>query len=130
MDGEARSRRTFATRLLFLACGLGITFYLAARGPRAQHLRFVLGAAGSSVVDLEVQYLRMEDSEVLREARLPYGPGGAPRVVAHDPELPDGLYRLRIEIETREGRRVVERQVTLSGGTTSVDLVPALTQAP
>jgi hypothetical protein len=129
-SSEIHARRSLATRILFLACGLGITFYLASSGPREQHVRFVLGASAPSVEALDVEYQRLEDGEPLRNARLVFPSGSAPRVVAHDPELPDGVYRLRLQIDTREGRRAAERQVTLSGGTTSVDLAPALTQAP
>lgn len=126
------ARRSILRRrapLLILLAGGALAAYLASRGPRTQHVRFVLGAAASEVTMLEVQYVDPE-GDVARQARLTFDAGAAPRVVPHEPELPDGDYRLRIEVDAREGRRAVERQVTLSGGTTSVDLAGALTRSP
>lgn len=113
-------------RLSFLVLGAGAAaaLFLQTRLPREQHVRFVLGEAAPEVTGLDVAYVE-EGGEVAREARLAFEPGRAPRIVAHDPSLADGPYRLRIEVETREGRRAVERQVTLSGGTTQVDLAAA-----
>lgn len=51
-----------------------------------------------------------------------------PRVVAHELRLPNGEYRLDIEVDTRDGRRAVQRRVTLEGGSTQVDVSTALTR--
>ena len=61
---------------------------------------------------------------------MSFEPGQAPRVVSHEPQLADGEYRLRIDLDTREGRRTVERRVTLGGGTTQVDLAGLLLAPP
>jgi hypothetical protein len=122
-------RRRRITSLAFLAFGLAVAFYLSKVGPQEQHVRFVLGAAAPAVSELEIAYVT-EDFEVAREARMTFAEGAAPRVVAHDPELPDGPYLLRIGVETTEGRRAAERRVTLEGGTTSVDLAGVLPRSP
>jgi hypothetical protein len=122
-------RRRRITSLAFLAFGLAVAFYLSKAGPHEQHVRFVLGGAAPAVTQLEIEYVA-EDFEVAREARMTFTEGAAPRVVPHDPELPDGSYVLRIGVGTTEGRRAVERRVTLSGGTTSVDLAGVLPRTP
>lgn len=125
MASEASRGRSWAARIAFLAFGLAVAAYLATQGPREQHVNIVLGAAASEVVRLDLQYVDAE-GEVAREARLVYPDGGAPRVVAHAPELPDGTYRLRVDVGTRERRVPVERSVTLGGGSTQIDLSQAL----
>src|SRR4029078_838809 len=95
--------------------------YVASKAPRDQHVTYVLGALADRVIALEVQYVAA-DGDVARDTRLAFEPGQAPRVVSHEPKLPDGDYRLRIDLDTREGRRSTERRVTLGGGTTQVDL--------
>lgn len=110
--------------LAVLVVGAIVTVLLATRTPRDQHLRLVLGDAAPAVTALEVTYL--DEGDPARETRLAFEAGRAPRVVALDPSLANGTYVLRIEADTREGRQTVERQVTLSGGTTQVDLSAAL----
>lgn len=118
-------RRGRVVPLLVLAGAAIVAAYVGARAPRDQHVRFVLGSAAAEVRGLDVQYVA-PDGETARETHLTFDPGRAPRVVPHDPALPDGDYRLRIEVDTRTGRRNAERQVTLQGGTTSVDLARML----
>jgi hypothetical protein len=112
--------------LIVLAGGALIAAYLSAKAPRDQHVKLVLGPRADDVTGLEVQYVAA-DGDVARDARMTFSPGPTPRVVAHQPQLPDGDYRLRIDLDTREGRRSVERRVTLGGGTTQVDLAGVLT---
>jgi hypothetical protein len=95
--------------------------YLLGTGPREQHVRLVLGAAAPTVTAVSVQY-STPAGEALRDVRLTFPEGAAPRIVALDPRLPNGEVRLRIDVDTREGRRTTERQVTLGGGSTSVNL--------
>jgi hypothetical protein len=120
----ASPRRRILPLVLLLGGGL-VAAYLASTGPREQHVRLVLGSAAGSVTALAVQYVA-SDGDVAREARMAWEPARAPRVVALEPELPDGDYRLRIDVDTREGRRSTERRVTLGGGTTQVDLTGVL----
>jgi hypothetical protein len=112
--------------VLFLAGGALLASYLTSRSPRDQHLSLVLGPAADQVTQLEIQYLA-PDGDLARDARMTFELGRAPRVVSHEPQLADGDYRLRIDLDTREGRRSVERRVTLGGGTTQVDLTGPLT---
>lgn len=114
--------------LVVVAGGLA-ALYLSATSPRDQHVKLVLGAGADHVTGLGVQYVA-DDGDVARDVRMAFPAGQAPRVVAHEPKLADGEYRLRIELDTREGRRSVERRVTLGGGTTQVDLAVVLTAPP
>ena len=118
-------RRRKLLPFLVLGAGALIAGYLSSKSPRDQHLRLVLGPRAADVTGLEVQYVA-EDGDVARDARMTFGAGEAPRIVSHEPQLADGEYRLRIDLDTREGRRTVERRVTLGGGTTQVDLTTAL----
>ncbi len=120
-------RKRQISRLLFLVFGLLVAVYLGKLKPQEQHVRVVLGAAAPEVVGVELQYIA-EDGEIARQARFTYPAGAAPRIVAHEPELPNGDYRLQIEVDTRDGRRGTQRQVTLGGGSTQVDVSSALTR--
>jgi len=112
-------------RFVLLAAGLGAAFYLGTLAPKTQHVRVVLGDGAPLVTGVTLAYLA-ENGEALREAELHWALGSAPRVVAHEPELPNGEVRLRIDLDAREGRRTVERRVTLGGGSTQVDVSRAL----
>lgn len=110
-----------------MAAGVAVAMYLGRAAPKTQHVRFVLGSRSTSVSALEIAYFDAA-GDVARQTRLVYDEG-APRVVAHEPELLDGDYRVRIDIDAQEGRRSVERRVTLRGdGTTSVDLSSATSE--
>jgi hypothetical protein len=115
--------------LAVLAGGAVLAALYASKGPREQHVRYVLGAHAPDVTALDIQYVG-ESGEVVRQAHLAFEPGRAPRIVAHDPTLPDAAYQLLIEVDTREGRRSAERQVRLGSGTTSVDLSRVLETPP
>jgi hypothetical protein len=112
-----------------LAIGGLAAAYLAASSPREQHLKLVLGPGAAHVTAVEVQYVA-GDGDIAREVRMAFPSGSAPRVLSLEPQLTDGDYRLRIELDTREGRRTVERRVTLGGGTTQVDLAGVVTAPP
>ncbi len=120
-------RRRPLTRIVFLVFGLLVALYLGTQGPQEQHVRIILGAAASEVTTVDLQYVA-KDGDVAREAHFTYPKGAAPRVVAHEPELPNGEYRLQIELDTHDGRRAIQRQVTLGGGSTQVDVSSALTR--
>ncbi len=125
--------------LLFLVFGALVAVYLGTQGPKEQHVRIVLGPAASDVTSLDVRYVS-DDGEVARSTHFTYAPGAAPRIVSHEPQLPNGEYRLEIDVDladpapdgaapARDGRRTVQRQVTLGGGSTQVDVSTALTRA-
>jgi hypothetical protein len=116
---SARPRRRLLP--LVLIGGAVLAAYLTSKTPHEQHLTLVLGDRAPSVIGVEMQYVA-PDGDVARVARFTFEPGKAPRVIAHEPHLTDGDYRLHIDLDTREGRRTVERRVTLGGGTTQVDV--------
>lgn len=130
-DGGPRPVRRRKRLLPFavLAAGGLVAAYVAARAPRDQHVKLVLGPGADQVTALEMQYVA-EDGDVARDVRMGFSEGKAPRIVSHEPKLADGDYRLRIDLDTREGRRSVERRVTLGGGTTQVDLAAVVTATP
>lgn len=105
--------------------GLGLAAYLGRLGPHEQHVRVVLGNGAPLVTAVGIQYLGA-DGEVARETRIDYAASGAPRIVAHDPELRNADYLVQIDLDTREGRRTVQRQVTLGGGSTQIDVASVL----
>lgn len=122
---EARSSRRRLGGVLFLVVGLGVAYYLRTLAPHEQHVRIVLGDAAPDVAAVDLQYLAA-DGEAARAAHFAWPRGTAPRVVPHEPQLPDGEYRLQIDVDAREGRRTVERRVTLGGGSTQVDVSRAI----
>jgi len=114
-------RRNRIVGLAILMAGGAAVAYFASRTPKDQHLRIVLGDKATSVTALNVEYLTGE-GDSMREVHMTYEEGKAPRIVSLEPRLPDGEYRLKIDVDTREGRRQGERRVTLGGGTTSVEM--------
>lgn len=110
---------------MLLAAGAALTLYFSSRAPRDQHVRLAFGSAAGSIQALDVAYVDA-DGEAARTTRVTFGDGGAPRVVALDPSLPNGEYVLRVDAETPGGRRSATRRVKLGGGTTSVDLAGVL----
>jgi hypothetical protein len=121
VDRELPSGRRRLARFVVLAAGLAGALYFGTLAPKTQHVRVVLGDAASQVSGVRLVYVGKE-GEALREAEFHYAAAAAPRVVAHEPELPDGEYLLKIDLESREGRRTVERRVTLGGGSTQIDV--------
>jgi hypothetical protein len=128
-------RRGRIASIAFLVFGLAVASYLAKRGPQEQHVRVVLGAGAPEVTGVDLRYLAASESEsesrdpeVAREAHFSWPAGQAPRVVAHEPKLPHGDYRLQIDIDAHDGRRSVQRQVTLGGGSTQIDVSSTLTR--
>jgi hypothetical protein len=119
------SRRSRIIRLLFLVFGISVALYLGTQGAQEQHVRIVLGSEAPRVVGLDLRYVAGE-SDVMREVHFTYPPTGAPRIVSHEPKLPNGEYKLQIDVDTREGRRGIQRRVTLGGGSTQVDVSSAL----
>jgi len=127
VQSPALRTRSRMFKVVLLVLGLGIAAYVGKMGPHEQHVRIILGDQRWLVKAVDLEYVA-EDGEVARSAHFTYVAPDAPRIVAHEPQLPDGTYRLRIDVDTREGRRAVERQVTLGGGSTQVDISSALTQ--
>ena len=129
-EGEARRdppRKRRLRSLGFLVFGGLVALYLSKVGPQEQHVRVVLGASAPAVTEVDLQYVA-NDGEVVRETHFSYPTGGAPRVVAHELKLPNGDYRVQIDVDARDGRRAVQRQVTLGAGSTQIDVSSALSR--
>lgn len=120
------SRRRIGS-LVFLAVGLAIAMALGQLAPSEQHIHVILGNRAPEVTAVTLQYVAGAGSgEIADETSFRYEAGKAPRIVSHDPKLSTGEYRLTVDVEMREIRRSVERQVTLKGGSTQVDVANAL----
>jgi hypothetical protein len=123
-------------RLLVLAGGLLVALTFARHAwwwPRDQTVHYVLGDAAPRVEELVARWAPgvAADEDWTREASFRYEKGLAPRVVTHEPRLPDGDYTVEIEIVaaslaeekgSAKNSVVVRKHVTLSGGATSIDL--------
>lgn len=120
-----KDRRRSALRFGLLVAGLGVAALLGLGRPRAQPVRFMVGGLAPELFELDLEYVD-EAGDVARDARLAYAPGAAPRVVAHEPELKDGPYKVRVNATVRGRRIPLERSVILEGGATQIDLEPAL----
>jgi hypothetical protein len=147
---EMRKR---VARLLFLAVGLLLALYLARSWPKDQTVHYVLGDAAPRVQEVDARWassssasdtdLRSGEAgrqpeghtEWLRQVTFHYAAGKAPRIVTHEPRLPDGDYTVELEIAataTQMGpsptlaRSTVRRHVTLGGGPLSIDLAEAV----
>ena len=107
-----------AARLVFLAGAVGIGFLLFGTGPR--EVTLVYGVADGRVRTVEVVIARGD--EVLRRAEL--------RVAGDRPpsqrvRLPDGDYRLRIDLLGDGPARHVEKSITVAeSGTLVIPLGP------
>jgi hypothetical protein len=124
---RSRPRRRRFSAIAFLIVGLLFAWFLSSQGPQEQHVRIVLGSPAPEVVGLSLQYVS-KDGEAARETRFSFPIRTAPRVVAHDFQLPNGDYRLDIEVDIRDGRVRLQRQVTLGGGSTQIDISSAISQ--
>lgn len=112
--------------LVFLAFGLGVAMYLGQNGPQEQHVHVILNERAPIVTSVSLQYLGAS-GDVASETTFHYAKGQAPRIVSHDPKIPSGDYKLRVDIDLAqpdlpESRKSVEKQVTLKGGSAQVDL--------
>lgn len=107
--------------LLFAALGLAAYFWFAPGFPKDQSVNVVLGDSAPAVTEVALSYTR--EGEPLREAVLRFDPGGAPRVVHHEPRLPDGEYVVGVRVKTARGLYQKDRRVDLrSAGSTSIDV--------
>ncbi|HEY3822602.1 MAG TPA: hypothetical protein VGL81_35800 [Polyangiaceae bacterium] len=120
-------------RTLALAAVLLIAVTLARQWPRDQTVHYVLGDAATRVEEVDAKWAPgiAATDDWTREASFKYEPGKAPRVVTHEPRLPDGDYTVEIEIVAdnlahEKNEVVVRKHVTLSGGAMSIQLADAV----
>jgi hypothetical protein len=116
-------------RPLSIAAALAAVAVVAPRWPKDQTVHYVLGDAAGRVEEVDARWADADQAahdDWARDARFRYGPGQAPRVVTHEPRLPDGDYTVQIEILASNERSVVTRHVRLAGGVTSIELAPSV----
>jgi hypothetical protein len=114
-----------ALLLLPLLAGLVAFHVLGSQTPRDQTVELVLGASAPLVEDVELRYAApgAPDAERDRVASFHFARGSAPRVVHHEPRLPDGPCELTVELSSGGQSTSVRRTLELrAGGSTSVDL--------
>lgn len=113
---------------LFAAVALGLYFLFAPRLPKDQTIEIVLGDAASKVTDVRLSY---DDPrhDWASEVELSFDGKPAPRVVHHEAKMPDGDYKLSIDVSGHGSGTHVERNVSLRGGTTSVDVSQVIVAA-
>ena len=123
-------------RMLVLAAVLMVALVFARQWPKDQTVHYVLGDSAPLVTQVDARWApgtEATDEDWTREASFRYAPGKAPRIVTHEPRLPDGDYTVEIEIVAasvlNDGTHApekndvkVRKHVTLSGGATSIEL--------
>jgi hypothetical protein len=122
-------------RFSLLAGALVVSGTLLRHAPRDQVVHYVLGDSASHVQEVDARWKEMAGGPLksgdaldpatddwTRTASFRYAPGRAPRVVTHEPRLPNGDYMVEIEIVGDGKQSIVRREVTLTGGVTSIDL--------
>lgn len=119
------SRRRIGS-LVFLVVGLGIAYWLGQNGPQEQHVHVILNERAPLVTGVAIQYVTA-NGDVANETAFHYDPGKAPRIVSHEPKIPAGDYKLRVDVDSAApdagvSRKSVEKQVKLSGGSAQVDV--------
>lgn len=119
-----KSRRPLLVVLLVVA--LGAYFVVSPRLPKDQTVNVVLGDDADRVTDVTLRYTVEGDTETAREASFHFD--RAPRVLRHDTKMPNGDYVLVVDLRGA-GTAHVERRVTLSGGSTHVDVSEAKMEA-
>ena len=122
-------RRRYAFLLLAFAA-LAFFALLEPKWPKDQSVRVVLGNLAPLVEELQVRYAERGSEELVREATFRYPKGGAPRIVSHEPRLPNGDYLVEIDLGFEHGHTETRRTVTLGGGSTSIDVSQLAPPAP
>ncbi len=124
----------------FAIVGIGLLLFslFAKKIPHEQTVRIVLGDAAPRVTEVHVRYAERAanaqkggpgdgaTAEWLRDATFQFARGSAPRIVSHLPSLADGDYLVEIDVQTAEKPATIDRRVTFSGGTTSLDVSQAI----
>ena len=134
MDLLSRHRRRIGRIVILVAVG-AVFFTLSSRWPKDNVVHVVLGIAAPEVTEMHLRYAPAPKNGPMaedwtREATFSFPDGSAPRVVTHEPRIADGDYVVEIEI-LKASHAIVrsQRRVTLSGGTTSIDVSEAVATA-
>jgi hypothetical protein len=131
-------------RLVLVTAALILAMFFARHWPKDQSVHYVLGDGAARRANKDARGGAGDfaagdgkgGEDWTREASFRYARGRAPRVVTHEPRLPDGDYTVEIEIVASGSERddttgrnldlVTRRHVSLSGGVTSIDLAPSI----
>ncbi len=113
---------------LFAVVALGLYFLFAPRLPKDQTVEVVLGDAASKVTSVRLAY-EDPNHDWASEVEFNFASTPAPRVVHHETHMPNGDYKLSIDVTGHNGNTHVERTVSLGGGTTSVDVASVVLAA-
>lgn len=124
---EKPELRRWVARIVFMGGAAAMLVFFAPRVPRDQALVF---RVGSDVKKLDASFTKQGEFEPRRGLTLSFGEG-APRSISQSVSLPNGAYRVAVEIERRSPdgsptETTYVRQVNLEGGET----VLALEDAP
>jgi hypothetical protein len=109
-------------RMALLASAFALVLVLGRRIPREQTVHYVLGDAAARVESVGARWAQGDGDDWLREATFHFTPGTAPRIVTHEPRLPDGDYTVEIDVRRPTDARTLRRHVTLSGDPVSIDV--------
>jgi hypothetical protein len=122
-------------RMLVLSAVLLVALYFARQWPKDQTVHYILGDAANRVEEVDAKWAPgiAATEDWMREATFRYPPGKAPRIVTHEPRLPDGDYTVEIEIVAsnvahEKNEVVVRKHVILGGGATSIELADLVPQ--
>jgi hypothetical protein len=114
-------------RFVLVVAALAIGATLARRWPREQVVHYVLGDGAPRVEEVDARWAEADKGDDwARETQFRYARGQAPRVVTHEPRLPNGDYSVEIDVVGERGMTRLRRRVTLGGGVTAIDLATAL----
>ena len=148
---EREWKRKRIGQIVAIAAMMALARFAAGQWPRDQTIHYVLVNEAPLVQELRARWApeRPEESpekspkanremgkadDWTREVAFRYAQGQAPRIVTHEPRLPNGDYTVEIEITASgvqpQDRSVVRRHVELNGGVTSIDLSSCFDHAP
>jgi hypothetical protein len=129
MEPTTTPTRRRLGQLMAIAAALLLVRFAAGHWPKDQTVHYVLGNRAPLVQELRARWApeNGKADDFTREVDFQYAPGQAPRIVRHEPRLPDGDYNVEIDIIASPGKDpqdqgMVRRHVELSGGVTSIDL--------
>ena len=112
-----------------LAAAVPLGGSLAKSWPHEQTVHYVLGDSAPRVLELDARWAQIgaapsdpASDAWSREVTFRYTAGKAPRVVTHEPRMPDGDYTVEIDLLSDRERNTITRHVKLEGGSTSIDL--------
>ena len=117
-------------RLGVLAIVIASGTVVAKRWPKDHAVHYVLGDAAPQVEEVNARWAEgrvFTPDTWLSEVTYHYPPGQAPRIATQELHVADGKYTVEIVILANQKKSIVRKELTLSGGPTSIDLEEAVT---